>query len=133
MDGEPACALEPSFAACTGEGLQEREAVARGAVTEAVPLLVAVGAGPPRQLGAGEEQVLVQVIGSRSDHSRGAVAPLEPDDAVIALEAVPRDGRPGRESLFDNRLARENGRGVAPKRLAPLTADLQERMDVARE
>src|SRR5438067_12652190 len=101
MDGEAACTLEPALVACARERLQEREAVARGAVTEAVSLLVAVGAGLPRQLGAGEEQVFVQVVGSRSDHSRRAVAPLQPDDAVVPLEGVAGDRRLGREPLFD--------------------------------
>src|SRR5204863_9154918 len=113
MDGEPARALEPSLVARAREGLQEREAVAGRAVAEAVTLLVAVGTRLPRELGPCEEQLFVQVVGGRGDYPRGAVAPLQPDDAVVALEAVARDGRPGREPLFDNRFTRENGRGVA--------------------
>src|SRR5881296_370975 len=50
VDGEPPRAPEPALVARACERLEEREAVARGAVAEAVALLVAMGAGSPDQL-----------------------------------------------------------------------------------
>jgi hypothetical protein len=52
MHGELPRAPEPALVARACERLEEREAVARGAVAEAVALLVAVGAGSPDQVGA---------------------------------------------------------------------------------
>src|SRR6476646_2545169 len=54
VDGEAARPLEPALVAGARERLEEREAVSRGAVAEAVALLVPVGARTPDELGAGE-------------------------------------------------------------------------------
>src|SRR5438105_15826770 len=62
VDAEAARALEPALVAGALERLQEREAVAGGAVAEAVAFLVAVGARPPDQLGAREQGLLVSVV-----------------------------------------------------------------------
>src|SRR5205085_5324766 len=53
-------ALDPPLVARAGEGFEEREAVARCAVAEAVAFLVAVGAGPPDELRSGEQETLVE-------------------------------------------------------------------------
>ena len=82
VDGEPPRAPEPALVARACERLEEREAVARGAVAEAVALLVAVGAGPPDQLGAGEQQVLSKILPGAGEDSRGARAPPETDPAA---------------------------------------------------
>jgi hypothetical protein len=54
------------------ERLEEREPVARGAVADAVALFVAVGAGPPDQLGPGEQQLLVEILPGSGEDSRSA-------------------------------------------------------------
>src|SRR5207248_9875061 len=61
VDGEAARALEPALVAGARERLEEREPVARRAMTDAVALLVAVGAGLPDQLGAGEQELLIEI------------------------------------------------------------------------
>src|SRR5215210_3815530 len=82
VDGEAAGALEPALVAGARERLQEREPVARGAVADAVALLVAVGAGPPDQLRAGEQEFLVEILPGAGEDTRGAGAPLEADPTI---------------------------------------------------
>src|SRR5439155_1914013 len=82
VDGEAARALEPAFVAGARERLEEREPVAGGAVANAVALLVAVGAGPPDQLGACEQQLLVEILAGSGEDSRSARAPLETNPAA---------------------------------------------------
>ena len=53
MDGEAARAVEPPLVAGARERLEEREAITRGTVAEAVALLVAVRARTPDELGGG--------------------------------------------------------------------------------
>src|SRR5512133_1695461 len=130
MDGEASRALEPTLVIRTREGLQKREAVAGRAVAEAVTLLVAVGARLPRELGAREEQILVQVVHGCGDDSRGAVAPLQPDHGVVPLESPARERRPSREPSFDDRFASENALRITPQRRSRLP-DLRERVDIA--
>src|SRR5436190_20092632 len=99
MDGEAACTLEPALVACARERLQEREAVARGAVAEAVALLVAVGARLPDQLGACEQQVLGEVVPGAGEDAGRAGAPLERDGAVSRThERATSRSRPVREA-----------------------------------
>src|SRR5215475_1850355 len=133
MDGEAPRTLEPPFVARTREGLQEGEAVAGCAVAEAVTLLVAVATGLPGELGPGQQKLLVQVVRGARDHPRRTVAPLQPDHAVAPLEAPPRDRRPGRQPIGDDRFAREDGRRLARQLFAPLTADQKESVDIADE
>ena len=76
MDGEAAGAFEPALVAGAGERLQEGEAVARCAVAEPVALLILVGACAPDELGAGEHEVLVQVVPGTCHDSRSARAEL---------------------------------------------------------
>src|SRR5215218_3765197 len=90
VDGEAPRAPEPALVARACERLEEREAVARGAVADAVSLLVAVGAGPPDQLGAGEQQLLVEILAGAGEDAGSAGAPLETDAAVSASELRPR-------------------------------------------
>ena len=82
MYGEAPRTLEPALVAGARERLQEREAVTRGAVAEAVALLVAVGAGPPDQLGAREQEVVVELLPGAADDTRRAGTPLQTDPAV---------------------------------------------------
>src|ERR687895_2488767 len=82
MDGEPPRAPEPALVARACECLEEREAVARGAVADAVALLVAVRAGPPDQLGAGEEQLLVEILPGAGEDTVSAGAPLDTDPTI---------------------------------------------------
>src|SRR6478672_2433006 len=79
VDGEAARPLEPALVAGARERLEEREAVSRGAVAEAVALLVAVGARTPDELGAGDEEVLAEVVPRTGEDARRAGAPLEGD------------------------------------------------------
>jgi hypothetical protein len=79
VDGEAAGALEPALVAGAREGFEEREAVAGRAVAEAVSFLVAVGAGLPDELGACEQEVLVEVVPGAGVDTRSAGAPLETD------------------------------------------------------
>src|SRR5205814_227790 len=95
VDGEAARPLDPALVAGARERLQEREAVARGAVAEAVALLVAVGAGLPDQLRAGEQEVLAEVVPGAGEDARRAGAPLERDPAVSRThERAARRSRP---------------------------------------
>ena len=133
VHGEAPSTLEPALVAGPGEGLQERVAVSRRAVAEAGALLGAVRSSPPRQLGPCEQQVLVEVLRSRRHHSGSAVAPLQPDLAVARLEAPGRQRGPGRQSVYEDRLAGQDRRRLAPEVLVPLVVHLQERVDVADE
>ena len=92
VDGDAARPLEPVLIAGACERLEEGEAVARGAVAEAVALLVVVRARTPDELGAGEQEVLVEVLPGTGDDTRRAGAPLETDPAV----SWPRELRPRR-------------------------------------
>jgi hypothetical protein len=82
VDGEASGAFEPELVAGARERLQEREAVARGAVADTVALLVLVGARAPEELGAGKQEILVEVVPGAGDDTRSAGAPLEDDPAV---------------------------------------------------
>src|SRR4051812_502116 len=55
VQGEAPRAVGPALVAGARERLEEREAVARGAVAETVALLVAVRAGLPDHLGARDQ------------------------------------------------------------------------------
>src|SRR5881227_3532455 len=103
VDGEAARALEPALVAGARERLEEREPVARGAVTDAVALLVAVGAGPPDQLGACQQQLLVEILPGAGDDTRRAGAPLEADAAVSAGKLRTRRPRPVRQTALAER------------------------------
>src|ERR687895_1457321 len=104
MDGEPPRAPEPALVARACERLEEREAVARGAVAEAMALLVAVGAGSPDQLGAGEQQFLVEILPGAGDDTRRAGAPLETDSTIPSSHELRTwFARPVREAAFAER------------------------------
>jgi len=82
MDGEAAGALEPKLVARARERLEKCEPIARGAVADAVTLLVAVGARPPNQFGSGEKQVFVEVVPGAGEDAGSAGTPLETDPAI---------------------------------------------------
>src|SRR5262245_11299443 len=98
---EAAGAVEPALVAGARERLEEREAVARRAVTEPVPLLVAMAAGVPDQLGAGEHEFLVQVVPGAGEDPRSTGAPLEADPAVTrTTQLSARRAGPVRHTTF---------------------------------
>ena len=106
--------LEPVLIAGACERLEEREAVTRGTVAEAVALLVPVGTRTPDELGAGEQEVLVEILPGAGDDTWRAGAPLETDPAVSwPLELRPRRARPVRETVLAERMLRENGGALA--------------------
>ena len=87
VDGEPPRALEPALVAGALEGLQERVAVARGAVADAGALLVAVRPGLPDCLRSGEQKLLVEVRRRRLDDAGRARAAT-----LTRCARVPRAG-----------------------------------------
>jgi hypothetical protein len=62
VDREAPGSIEPHLVAGAGERLEEREAVACGAVAEAVTLVVAMGSREPDELGAGENELFVEIV-----------------------------------------------------------------------
>ena len=80
------------------------------------------GACSPDELGAGEQQLLVEVVARGGDDSRRARAPLE-----LPLAA------PVREPVLTRRRARERGGGVGAQRLVARVVDLEQRPHVAGE
>ena len=72
-----------ALVASARERLQEREAIARRTVAETVAFLVLVGARVPDELGAGEYEVLVEVVRRAVDYTRRAGAPLEAEPARL--------------------------------------------------
>jgi len=65
---------------------EERVAVPGRAVAEVGAL--AQGAGKPRQLAAGNGELLLDEVSERRDDARRAVAPLRADPAVFAVEPL---------------------------------------------
>src|SRR5262249_32971500 len=124
VDGEAARAFEPALVAGAGERLQEREAVARRAMAEAVAFLVPVGAGAPDELGAGEHKVLVEVVPRAADDTRCARAPLEDDPAVTRTRKLrSRRAGPVGEPALAERMSRENGRAPSHDGIVRLEAE----------
>jgi hypothetical protein len=114
VDGEAARPLEPALVAGARERLEEREAVTRGTVTEAVTLLVPVGTRTPDELGTGEQEVLVEILPGAGDDTWRAGAPLETDPTVSwPRELRTRRAGPVREAVLAERMSRENGRALA--------------------
>src|SRR5581483_10830367 len=134
VDGEAPGPVEPAPVLCTLEGLEEGIAVPGGAMADRRALLPAVRAGPPDELGRGEQELLVEVVGSRADDARRAAAPLEPDLAVGTGEVRPLEVGPVREARLDEGGAREDRGGVALERPTPLVVQRRpERLDVPDE
>jgi hypothetical protein len=124
VDGETARAFEPELVAGARERVQERETVARRAVAESVAFLVLVGARAPDKLGAGENEVLVEVVPRAADDTRGAGAPLEADPSVARSgELRTRRAGPVREAVLAERMSREDGRALARDGVVELEAD----------
>src|SRR5438270_8074237 len=95
---EGAGALEPELVARARERLKKAVAVAGSAVAEAGALLLVVErACVPDELGALEQQLLVQVPACVDDDSRRAVAPLE-----ARLVVPPLGRRPVRATVLDD-------------------------------
>jgi hypothetical protein len=97
--------------------------VARGAVADRRALLQAGRAGAPPELGAGEQQLLVEVAGSRDDHPRRADAPLHADLPVAGAERLAYGIRPVREPALDHRLARDDLRSLPFEDAAPVAVE----------
>src|SRR5438034_2230852 len=113
VEGEASGAFEPALVAGAGERLQKREAVARGAVAEPVALLILVGACAPDELGAGEHEVLVQVVPGACHDTGSARAELETDPTVTwPLELRARHAGPVGEAILAERMSREDGRAL---------------------
>src|SRR5262249_20445035 len=109
------------------ERLQEREAVARGAVAEAVAFLVPVGAGAPDELGASEHKVLVEVVRGAGDDTGRARAELKTDPTVARpLELGARRAGPVGEPVLAERMSRENGRALVGDGIVGLVAEQSE-------
>src|SRR3954453_18579837 len=132
MDGEAAGPLEPALVAGALEDLQEGEPVAGRAVAGTRALPGRVGPRLPRELGACEQQLLVEIRRSGGDDPRRAVTPLQPNPAPAGRRRCPsRGGRPVDQPVLDHGFAREHLGGLAPQRFAPLALGLQERVHVA--
>src|SRR5204863_4015072 len=112
VEGETPGALEPALVAGARERLQEREAVPRRAVADPVPLLVAVRAGLPDQLGALEQELFVEILPGAGQDPGSSRAPLESDPAVGADELRTRRAGPVGEAALPKRGAGEHGRGL---------------------
>src|SRR5579884_3755595 len=129
VESEAAGTLEPALVAGPRERLEEREAVAGGAVAETVALLVTVGACPPDELGAGEQELLVHVAPGAGDHSRGAGAPLQADAAVPWSHERPfRCARPVRQTAAVHGVPIEERCGRARESSVSLEAEQGERV-----
>ena len=113
VDGELAGPLEPAFVAGACERLEEREAVTRSAVAEAVALLVPVRARTPDELGAGEQKVLVEILPSTGDDTRRAGAPLR--------QIRPSRGRASCERGEPGQFARPSSQNACRVRTAALS------------
>src|SRR3954469_2895420 len=74
---EAARAFEPQLVLRPLECGEQGEAVARGAVADPVPLLLARRADPPDELGTGEQELLVEIVARGGDDSGPGRAPLE--------------------------------------------------------
>ena len=128
MDGEAARALEPPLVTCACERLEKRKPVAGSTVADAVALLVAVRAGSPDQLGAGEQELLVEVVARAGEHARSAGAPLETDVPVAAGKLRTRRAGPVGEVALAEGGAVEHGRRLSRERLVRLEPEQGERV-----
>src|SRR2546423_4008559 len=122
VKGEGARAIEPQLVLRSLECGEQPEAVARRAVTDSVAFLRSGRPCSPDELGAGEQELLVEVVARGGDDARRARAPLE-----LALTA------PVGEPVLMRRGAREGGCGVGAQRLVAWVVDLQQRATVAGE
>src|SRR5439155_22427174 len=100
------------------------EPVARCGVAEAVAFLVAVGACAPDELGAGEQEVLVEVVPGAGEDTGGAGAPLETDPTISrARELRPRRAGPVGEATLAECMPGENGCGLARECIVRLESE----------
>ena len=81
----------------------------------------------PDELGAGEQEVLVEILPGTGDDTRRAGAPLETDPVV----SWPRELRAWRaglvgEAVLAERMSRENGRALARDGIVQLEAEQSE-------
>src|SRR5438046_1975589 len=117
MHGESACTLEPALVSGARKRLEKAEAVARSAVAKTVAFLVAVRSCLPDQLGAGEEQLFVEVVPRAGEDPGSARAPLQ------AADLSARRAGPVGEAVLSDRVPGENGRRLARERLVRLDAE----------
>jgi hypothetical protein len=112
VDSEAPGSIEPHLVAGAGERLEQREAVASGAVAEAVTLLVAMGSRVPDELGAGEDELFVEILPGAGEDSGRSRAPLEADPAVSCpRELAACRSRPVGEPVLADRVPGECGCG----------------------
>src|SRR4051812_18834194 len=112
--------FEPDLVLRPLERGKQREAVARGAMADPVPLLVARRTCLPDELCTSDEKLLVEIVARGGDDSRPARTPLE-----LALAS------PVREPVLTLRRARECGGGLGAQRLLPQIVYLDQRPHVA--
>ena len=104
-------------------------------MADARSLLRPVRPDAPGELGGGEQELLVEIVGGRDDHPGGAAAPLHAHLVVPSDEPAALSCRPVGEPVLDDGSAREHVVGLAHQRLASIrceeVAAAQERVRVA--
>src|SRR5687768_16476207 len=129
VDGEAASPLEPALVARARERLEQRKPVARGAVTDAVALLVAVGARPPDQLGSGEKQIFIEVLPGPGEDTGSAGTPLETDPTISRPhELRPRCAGPIGQAVLAEHVPCQHGRRLGGNRIICVEPEQDERV-----
>ena len=106
---ETARAIEPEFVACSRERLEERVAVAGGAVADPRAFVEVHRTDVPGQFGAFDEQILVEVVGRADDDSGRAGAPLHANLPIRSGQRRAVTRRPVREAVLDDGRPRQDG------------------------
>src|SRR5439155_12240262 len=129
VDSEAAGAFKPEFVAGACECLEERKAVARGAVAEAVAFLVFVCAGLPDEFRAGEDEIFVEIVPRSRKDTWSASAPLETDPTIARTRKLrARRARPVGETVLAGRVPCENGCGIACERFVLIESEQGKRV-----
>ena len=129
MDSEAAGAFKPEFVAGACERLEERKAVARGTVAEAVAFLVFVCAGLPDEFRAGEDEIFVEIVPRSREDTWSASAPLETDPTIARTRKLrARRARPVGEAVLAGRVPCENGCGIACERFVSIESEQGKRV-----
>ena len=98
-------------------------------MAETVSFLVAVCACVPDELGAGEQEVLVEVVPGAGEDTGGAGAPLETDSTISrAQERTTGCSRPVGQAVRTHRVPGENGCGLAREPIVRLEAEQGKRV-----
>src|SRR5207244_9416724 len=124
VDSEAAGAFKPELVAGACERLEERKAVARGAVAEAVAFLVFVCAGLPDEFRAGEDEIFVEIVPRSHEDTWSAGAPLETDPTIARTRKLrARRAGPVGEAVLAERVPCENGCGIACEGLVSIAQE----------